>query len=90
MIPSIITAKHLDFFKAEPLCSLCKYKPGIFDDGMLKKMDASFLKAFLNPSETWNKAIPLFRLFLREQYIHVALLIGGSIQVSVICSPPQY
>ncbi|CAE7034963.1 GIP [Symbiodinium sp. CCMP2592] len=33
---------------AEPLT---KYKPGIFDDGNLQRMDASFLKAFLNPSE---------------------------------------
>ena len=48
LTPSIVTAKHLDFFKAEPLT---KYKPGVFDDGMLQKMDASFLKAFLNPSE---------------------------------------
>ncbi|CAJ1377361.1 unnamed protein product [Effrenium voratum] len=48
LVPSIVTAKHLDFFKAEPIT---KYKPGVFDDGMLQKMDASFLKAFLNPSE---------------------------------------
>ena len=47
LVPSIVTAKHLDFFKAEPLT---KFKPGIFDDGMLQRMDASFLKAFLNPS----------------------------------------
>ena len=47
LVPSILTAKHLDFFKAEPLT---KFKPGVFDDGMLQKMDASFLKAFLNPS----------------------------------------
>ena len=48
LIPSIVTAKHLDFFKAEPLT---KYKPGVFDDGQMQKNDASFLKAFLNPSE---------------------------------------
>ncbi|OLP77886.1 hypothetical protein AK812_SmicGene42011 [Symbiodinium microadriaticum] len=30
--------------------SLTKFKPGVFDDGMLQRMDASFLKAFLNPS----------------------------------------
>ena len=30
--PSILTAKHLDFFKAEPLP---KFKPGVFDDGIL-------------------------------------------------------
>ena len=47
LVPSIVTAKHLDFFKAEPLT---KFKPGVFDDGLLQKMDASFLKAFLNPS----------------------------------------
>ena len=47
LVPSIVTAKHLDFFKAEPLT---KFKPGVFDDGMLQRMDASFLKAFLNPS----------------------------------------
>jgi len=46
LVPSIVTAKHLDFFKAEPIS---KFKPGVFDDGMLQKMDASFLKAFLNP-----------------------------------------
>ena len=49
LVPSIVTAKHLDFFKAEPLT---KYKPGVFDDGQLQKKDASFLKAFLNPAET--------------------------------------
>ena len=47
LVPSIVTAKHLDFFKAE---ALTKFKPGVFDDGMLQRMDASFLKAFLNPS----------------------------------------
>ena len=47
LVPSIVTAKHLDFFKAEPLT---RFKPGVFDDGMLQRMDASFLKAFLNPS----------------------------------------
>ena len=50
LTPSIVTAKHLDFFKSEPLT---KYKPGVFDDGMLQRMDASFLKAFLNPSVSW-------------------------------------
>ena len=38
--PAIVTAKHLDFFKSEPVS---KFKPAIFDDGMLQKMDASFL-----------------------------------------------
>ena len=50
MIPSIVTAKHLDFFKSEPLT---KYKPGVFDDGHMQKNGASFLKAFLNPSAIW-------------------------------------
>ena len=51
MIPPIVTAKNLDFFKAEPPT---KYKPGVFDDGQMQKNDASsFLKAFLNPSATW-------------------------------------
>ncbi|OLP90417.1 hypothetical protein AK812_SmicGene28019 [Symbiodinium microadriaticum] len=45
--PAIVTAKHLDFFKSEPVS---KFKPAIFDDGMLQKMDASFLKA--DESET--------------------------------------
>ena len=49
LVPSIVTAKHLDFFKAEPIT---KFKPGVFDDGLLQKMDASFLKAFLNPGAT--------------------------------------
>ncbi|CAE7554952.1 unnamed protein product, partial [Symbiodinium pilosum] len=40
-VPSIVTAKHLDFFKAEPLT---RFKPGVFNDGMLQRMDASFLK----------------------------------------------
>ena len=52
LVPSIVTAKHLDFFKAEPLT---KFKPGVFYDGMLQQMDASFLRAFLNPSVTRSK-----------------------------------
>ena len=51
LVPSIVTAKHLDFFKAEPIT---KFKPGVFDDGMLQRMDASFLKAFSNPSAHWQ------------------------------------
>ena len=50
LTPSIVTAKHLDFFKAEPIT---KFKPGVFDDGMLQRMDSSFLKAFLNPAASW-------------------------------------
>ena len=64
LVPSIVTAKHLDFFKAEPLT---KFKPGVFDDGMLQKMDASFLKAFLNPSVTrskYNTEISMTQSFL--------------------------
>ena len=53
LVPSIVTAKHLDFFKAEPIT---KFKPGVFDDGLLQRMDASFLKTFLNPSVTWSEA----------------------------------
>lgn len=41
----LVPSMHLDFFKAEPIT---KFKPGVFDDGLLQKMDASFLKAFLN------------------------------------------
>ena len=51
MVPSIVTAKHLDFLKAEPST---KFKPGVFDDGMLQRMDASFLRAFLNRSAPWQ------------------------------------
>ena len=50
LVPLIVTATHLDFFKAGPLT---KFKPGVFDDGLLQKMDASFLKAFLNPAAPW-------------------------------------
>ena len=50
--PSIAPAKHLGFFKAEPLT---KYKPGVFGDGNLQRMDASFLKAFLNPSDVFPR-----------------------------------
>ena len=32
LVPSIVTAKHLDFFKAEPIS---KFQPGVFDDGLL-------------------------------------------------------
>eukprot|EP00438_Fugacium_kawagutii_P036447 Skav213608 [mRNA] locus=scaffold1971:113239:115468:+ [translate_table: standard] len=38
LAPSIVTAKYLDFFKAEPVT---KFKPGVFDDGLLQKMDVS-------------------------------------------------
>ena len=54
MVPSIVTAKHLDFLKAEPIT---KFKPGVFDDGMLQRMDASFLRAFLNPSVPWQSCL---------------------------------
>ena len=43
LVRSSVTAKHLDFFKAAP---------GVFDDGMLQRMETSFLNAFLNPSVT--------------------------------------
>lgn len=61
LVPSIVTAKHLDFFKAEPLT---KFKPGVFDDGLLQKMDASFLKAFLNPAASWLNIVNQFVLLL--------------------------
>ena len=44
---SIVTAKHFDFFKGEPVE---RVMPAVFDDGDLHKQDASVLKAFLNPS----------------------------------------
>lgn len=51
LVPSsIVTAKHLHFFKAEPIT---KFNPGVFDDGLVQKMDAPFLKAFLNPTVSW-------------------------------------
>jgi hypothetical protein len=43
-----VTAKNFDFFKAEPVT---KYKPAIFDDGLLQKQSADVLKAFLFPTE---------------------------------------
>ena len=61
LVHSIVTAKHLNFFKAEPLF---KFKPGVFDDGLLQKMDASCLKAFLNPAVSWLNIANQFRLFL--------------------------
>ena len=63
LVPSVVTAKHLDFFKAEPLT---RFKPGVFDDGMLQRMDSSFLKAFLNPSASRLMFISLmfFQVFL--------------------------
>ena len=66
LVPSIVTAKHLDFFKAEPLT---RFKPGVFDDGMLQRMDSSFLKAFLNPS-----APRMFSVKVRTQYFHFLLM----------------
>ncbi|CAK0886611.1 unnamed protein product [Prorocentrum cordatum] len=46
--PSIVTAKHFDFFKGE---HVERVLPAVFDDGDLRKQGASALKAFLNPSE---------------------------------------
>ncbi|CAK0863390.1 unnamed protein product [Prorocentrum cordatum] len=46
--PSIVTAKHFDFFKGEPVERVL---PAVFDDGDLHKQGASVLKAVLNPSE---------------------------------------
>ena len=55
LVPSILTAKHLDFLKAEPLTRL---KPGVLDDG---RMDASFLKAFL--IHLWLDVVSFIRDF---------------------------
>ena len=46
--PGMVTAKHIDFFKAQPVT---KKLAGIFDDGLLHKQQPDVLKAFLNPSE---------------------------------------
>ena len=55
-VPGRLTAKHMDFFKAQPIT---KYLAGIFDDGLLQKQHSDVLKAFLNPSEedatTWAR-----------------------------------
>ena len=48
VVPTIVTAKHFDFFKAEPVT---RVRPAIFDDGELATQSASILKAFLNPAE---------------------------------------
>ena len=48
LVPTIVTAKHFDFFKGEPVT---RVRPAIFDDGELADQSASILKAFLNPSE---------------------------------------
>lgn len=48
VVPSMVTAKHLDFFKAEPVT---KWKPAVFDDGLLQAQNPDLLKAFVNPSE---------------------------------------
>ncbi|CAK0844083.1 unnamed protein product [Prorocentrum cordatum] len=45
---AFLTVKHMDFFKAEPTTEVL---PGIFDDGLLQKVPADILKAFLNPKE---------------------------------------
>jgi hypothetical protein len=54
--PGLVTAKHMDFFKAQPVT---KKLPAIFDDGLLHKQEPDVLKAFLNPSEedatTWAR-----------------------------------
>ena len=60
LVPSVMAAEHLHFFKAEPLT---RFKPGVFDDGMLQRMDSSFLKAFLNPSAACLRFICFFGFF---------------------------
>jgi len=46
--PAIVTAKHLDFFRGEPGS---KFKPAIFDDGLLNKQDVASSKAFHDPAD---------------------------------------
>ena len=50
--PSARSRRLIDKISCLPLW-LTKFKPSVFDDGMLQRMDASFLKAFLNPSVPW-------------------------------------
>ncbi|CAK0831552.1 unnamed protein product, partial [Prorocentrum cordatum] len=45
---AFLTVKHMDLFKGEPTTDVL---PGIFDDGLLQKVSADVLKAFLNPKE---------------------------------------
>ena len=66
LVSSIVTAKHLDFFKAQPLT---KFKPGVVDDGMLQRMDAPFLEAFLNPSVSGQ--------FVKRVYLRTSTPIGS-------------
>ena len=42
LVPTIVTAKHFDFFKGEPVT---RVRPAIFDDGELADQSASILKA---------------------------------------------
>jgi len=46
--PSLVTAKHFDFFKAEPVTI---FNPAILNDGLLQKQTAEISTAFLFPSE---------------------------------------
>ena len=73
LVPSVVTAKHLDFSKAEPLT---RFKPGVFDDGMLQRMDSSFLKAFLNPSASRLMFISLmfFQVFVNYSVSYLCTL----------------
>ncbi|CAK0856634.1 unnamed protein product, partial [Prorocentrum cordatum] len=48
LVPTIVTAKHFDLFKGEPMT---RVRPAIFDDGELADQSASILKTFLTPSE---------------------------------------
>ncbi|CAK0822912.1 unnamed protein product [Prorocentrum cordatum] len=45
---AFLTVKHMDFFMGEPTTEIL---PGIFDDGLLQKVSADVLKAFLNPKK---------------------------------------
>ena len=48
MIPSMVTAKNMDFFRGEPNT---KFKPAGFDDGQLSRMKIEDVKAFVYPAE---------------------------------------
>ena len=58
LVPSIVTAKFLDFFKAE---NITKYKPGGFDDGVMHKQDCD--RKFLSTTP-----FPLYSF--RREYRH--------------------
>ena len=48
LVPSIVTAKNLDFFRGEPNT---KYKPSVGDDWQMARMRVEDVKAFVYPAE---------------------------------------